>query len=293
MKTQTVNISIPDPLLDAADKQAEREHRNRSELFREALRRYLTEKGSLAFSGTFTSVESKRLSEIVDFAEFGKDKIVALSCAFRPQPNKVIDIFSGNSSVVQLIENPPTFRHAGWDLQTLDRAKPMVGEYLQVANGDRKAIRVFRDGQIIAAGDSNFFGHGVNKDPDQGFALNGLAVAEFITNFVNFSLKFSANLDIPPSSLIFKVRILNPAKEKIKLELVRKGNFPFPETAGEIYLDLVDREVLINLDQELKFEQIAYLLLAEFFYFFGRRDDEFWYVNKETKEVNLDFFKEK
>ncbi len=293
MKTQTVNISIPDPLLDAADKQAEREHRNRSDLFREALRWYLTEKGSVAFSEVFTGTELKRVSEIVDFAAFKDDRIIVLSCVFRPQPNKVVDIFAGNSSVVQLIENPPTFRHAGWDLQTLDRAKPIAGEYIQVANGDRKVVRVFRDGQIIAAGDSNFFGHGVNKDPDQVFALNGLAIAEFLTNFVNFSIKLSEQLDIPASTMIFKVRLLNPTKEKVKLELVRKDGFPFPETAGEIYLDLVDREVVINLEEGKKFERIAYLLLAEFYYFFGRRDDEFWYVNKETKEINLDFFKER
>lgn len=293
MKTQTVNISIPDPLLNAADKQAEREHRNRSDLFREALRWYLTEKGATAFSENFTGVESKRVAEIVDFASFKDDRIVVLSCVFRPQPNKVVDIFAGNSPVVQLIENPPSFRHAGWDLQTLDRAKPIVGEYLQVANGDRKVVRVFRDGQIIAAGNSNFFGHGVNTDPEQGFALNGLAVAEFISNFVNFSIKLSEQLDIAPSSMILKVRLLNPTKEKMKLELVRKGGFPFPETAGEIYLDLVDREVPVSLDQGFKLEQIAYHLLSEFFYFFGRREDEFWYVNKQTKEVDLNFFTDK
>lgn len=293
MKTQTVNISIPDSLLDAADKQAEREHRNRSDLFREALRWYLTEKGSTVFSEVFTGTESKRVSEIVDFASFKDDRIIILSCVFRPQPNRVVDIFAGNSPVVQLIENPPSFRNAGWDLQTLDRAKPIAGEYLQVVNGDRKVVRIFRDGQIIAAGDSNFFGHGVNKEQDQAFALNGLAIAEFITNFVNFSIKLSEQLDITASTMIFKVRLLNPTREKVKLELVRKDGFPFPETAGEMYLDLVDREVLINLDHEFKFEHIAYLLLAEFFYFFGRRDDEFWYVNKDTKEVNLDFFKEK
>lgn len=293
MKTQTVNISIPDPLLGAADKQAEKEHRNRSDLFREALRWYLTEKGTSAFSEVFTGTESKRVSEIIDFATFKDDKIIVLSCVFRPQPNKLVDIFAGNSPIVQLVENPPSFRHAGWDLQTLDRAKPIVGEYLQVANGDRKAIRVFRDGQIIAAGSSDFFGHGVNKDIDQGFALNGLAIAEFIANFVNFSIKLSEQLEIPSSTMIFKVRLLNPTREKIKLELVRKGGFPFPETAGEIYLDLVDREVLVDLDQGLRFEQIAYLLLAEFFYFFGRREDEFWYVNKEMKEIDLKFFTEK
>lgn len=294
MKTQTVNISIPGSLLDAADKQAEREHRNRSDLFRESLRWYLTEKGTVAFSESFTSIESKRVSEIVNFGEFNERKFFVLSCVFRPQPNKITNIFSGDAPVVQLIEKPPVFRNMGWDLQTLDRAKPVAGEYLQVVNGDRKLVRVFRDGQIIAAGDEGFFGHGVNKDSEQSgvYALNGLAVAEFITNFVHFAKKLSECLDTHPSSLIFRIRFMNPNKDKVILKLVRKDGLPFPKTTGEIHLDLADREILVDLDENFKFEKIAYLLLAEFFYFFGLRDDEFWYINKETKEVNLEFFKD-
>ena len=267
MKTQTVNISIPDSLLDAADKQAEREHRNRSELFRETLRYYLTEKGTLAYQESFSVSETKRVSEITNFEGFIERRIIVLSCVFRPQPNKAIDLFSGSSEITKLIENPPVFRHSGWDLQTLDRAKPIAGEYMQVANGDRKVIRVFRDGQILAAGEEGFFGHGVNKDmePEEGYAFNGLAVAEFITNFVNFSKKISEHLDITPSGFIFKIRLLNPKKEKIIVKLVRRDGFPFPDSSREIYLDLADREVVINLEEEFKLEKIAYLLLSEFF----------------------------
>ena len=293
MKAQTVNISIPQTLLDAADQQAEREHRNRSDLFREALRWYLTEKNTLTFSESFTSTESKRIAEIGYVGSFKDNKALILSCVFRPQPNKVNDLFSGDSPVNQLIEKPTSFRHSGWDLQTLDRAKPVAGEYSEVANGDRKVIRVYRDGQIIAIGDSGFFGHNVNKEPGQPYALNGLAVAEFMANFVKFAFEILGYLEISPSSLIFKVRLLNPNKEKMQLKLVRRDNFPFPETVGEIYLDLADREVYVDLEHEVKFEKVAYLLLAEFYYFFGRRENEFWYVNKETKEVNLDFFKDK
>ncbi|HED03687.1 MAG TPA: ribbon-helix-helix protein, CopG family, partial [Candidatus Fraserbacteria bacterium] len=41
MKSVAVHITIPEELLEEVDRQAEQERRNRSELTREALRRYL------------------------------------------------------------------------------------------------------------------------------------------------------------------------------------------------------------------------------------------------------------
>lgn len=41
MASKVINISIPEELLDAADRAAKAESRSRSELIREALRRYL------------------------------------------------------------------------------------------------------------------------------------------------------------------------------------------------------------------------------------------------------------
>ena len=47
MKTKIINISLPDRLLSDADKLAESEYRTRSDLFREALRNYITVRGNL------------------------------------------------------------------------------------------------------------------------------------------------------------------------------------------------------------------------------------------------------
>lgn len=45
MQTQTLNIALPKDLVKMVDKLAKLEYRNRSELIREALRVYLTDKG--------------------------------------------------------------------------------------------------------------------------------------------------------------------------------------------------------------------------------------------------------
>lgn len=41
MRTKTINLALPEDLLEAVDKVAEQEYRSRSELLREALRRYV------------------------------------------------------------------------------------------------------------------------------------------------------------------------------------------------------------------------------------------------------------
>lgn len=43
MKSVATHITIPEELLREMDEQAQREHRNRSEILREAIRRYLEE----------------------------------------------------------------------------------------------------------------------------------------------------------------------------------------------------------------------------------------------------------
>ena len=44
MNTQTLNIALPKDLIKKADQLAKKEYRNRSELIREALRKYIEEK---------------------------------------------------------------------------------------------------------------------------------------------------------------------------------------------------------------------------------------------------------
>lgn len=297
MNTKTINISLPENLLSAADKQAETELRNRSELIREALRTYLVNK-SVSSDDTFSKTERSRVRNILEFANFKQEHIVVLSCVFRPQPNNILNIFGGsNSPVMALMENPPAFRGSGWDLQTLDHAKPVAGEFLEAVNGDRKILRLYRDGQIVFSGDEGFFGYGVNKDEDKdddnpSFSFNGLGIAEVIANFVNFSYKMSEFLSESPSKMILKIEVLNPDKKSLGLKNIVR-NFPWPESVGTMYLDFAQREISVPITKEFKFEKVAYQLLAEVFYFFGLSEDHFWYVNKETKEVDLNFFKER
>lgn len=288
-KNQVINITLSDELLKATDKQAEMEIRNRSELVREAIRMYLKEKNTDEIHQTFTTDESNRVNEIKNFSNFKDFTTFAISCSFRPQPNQIKEIFAGSDSeLIKYIENPISFRNMGWDLRTLGRAKPVAGEYLQITNGDRKIIRVYRDGQIVFAASEDFFGHGMefeNGDENKVFKFNGLATAELISNFVNFSLKIAEFLSSSSTGLIYKVRIFNP--ERKQLELVSTGTFPM--ILGELHMDLADREIFL-LNKNLAPEKIAYNIWAEFNYLFGLSEDKFWHVDMVNKLMKFSEF---
>lgn len=60
MKTKIINISIPGSLLSDADKLAQQEYRTRSELFREALRSYISTRRDLNSIYSYGSERAKK-----------------------------------------------------------------------------------------------------------------------------------------------------------------------------------------------------------------------------------------
>lgn len=291
-KKQVINITLSDELLKAVDKQAEVELRNRSELLREAARMYLLEKNASKSHQSFTDDESNRVNDIKNFSDFGKNTTFSISCSFRPQPNNIEEIFSGRESeLIKYIEDPKSFRNMGWDLRTLGRAVPVAGEYLQITNGDRKIIRIYRDGQIVFAASEDFFGHGTGINEDEVnkiFKFNSMASAELISNFANFSLEIGKHLANETSGIVYKIRIFNPDRKH--LELVAANTFR--EKLGELTLDFADREVYIARE-DLEPQKIAYLVWAEFNYLFGISEDHFHFTNRDKKLMDFEEFNKK
>lgn len=60
MKTKIINISISDQLLSDADKLAEKEYRTRSELFREALRSYISTRNNLSLIYSYGAEQAEK-----------------------------------------------------------------------------------------------------------------------------------------------------------------------------------------------------------------------------------------
>ena len=292
MDNKTFNISMPKALLDAIDKQAEVEFRNRSDLIREATRTYIAQKGGMSVEDSLTLTEESRIKDSLNFSDFLSSPAIVFSCAYRPQPNSIADIFTAGSKAMELIERPPKLRDMGWDLDTLDRARPVAGDYLEVANGKRKLLRLYRDGQHVFSAGMGFFGHAVNGTQDSSSNFNLLSVAELITNFVTFSQSISDSLEKGAGSFVFTIAISNPqpdGQNKKALELMAYDGVG-TEKAGKLELEWAERNIVIQEKDAMSVERIAYLIYSEFCYFFGARSDELWYVNKDNREINKSVF---
>lgn len=87
MASKVVNISLPEELLEEVDQMARREKRSRSELFREAVRRYIEEKLKLALAWervdrqSFTALADSALRRIWD------NEVDAVYDDWKPKPH--------------------------------------------------------------------------------------------------------------------------------------------------------------------------------------------------------------
>jgi len=285
-ENKTVNISLSKALLDAIDKQAQTEFRNRSDLIREAVRTYITSKGGMDDNYKLSTAEKNRIKGAQSFANLKEEPAILLSCVTRPQPNSNEDIFTSGSKTIKLMEDPPRLRRMGWDLQTLNQARLIEGEYLEVTNGERKLLKVYRDGQHVFAAGMDFFGHGVNKDEVERVNLNLLAVAELITNFVIFSRQISDELQKESTAFIFTLTIVNPLDKPVNLMAGRYGT----DKIGELGLAWAERDIVIVNPGAVSDMRMAYQIYAELNYFFGVRTDHFWYADSKKQEMNKEDF---
>ena len=71
-----------------------------------------------------------------------------------------------NNPLYDLLKDPPHLRYSGWNLLTLDRPRIKDGKCWEVKNGDRKTVRIYRDGSLVAVAyaDDSFLGWGSNHE---------------------------------------------------------------------------------------------------------------------------------
>ena len=87
MASKVVNISLPEELLEEVDQMAQREKRSRSELFREAVRRYIEEKMKLALA--WERVDRQSFAALADSAlrRIWDNEIDAVYDDWKPKPH--------------------------------------------------------------------------------------------------------------------------------------------------------------------------------------------------------------
>jgi hypothetical protein len=192
------------------------------------------------------------------------------------QPNQVKHLFElGVGMPNELLEHPPTFRYAGWSLETLDRAKIVGGECLELRNGDRKVLRLHEDGTLAINGaiDDNFLAWG-DRRPDQAVHIHALAIIEFTTGFVYLYNSLIPTLASKPDHLRFHIEIVNGKIDGKLLRIVpfeiNTVGFLFKDGKRELSSENPTYSGTVSLDEfTADLDKIAFEIVSRLFLFFG------------------------
>ncbi len=197
---------------------------------------------------------------------------------------------------MHLLQNPSSFRYAGWDLETLDTPRIVKGEYLEVRNDKRKIITLFEDGTLIAktAADDTFLSWG-SKRNGKGPYLNPVALIEFTYNFVNFYKDLLPHFDKKPKKFNFRVE-LNDAirvddqnsKHEEKLGLVPYGINAYSWRWGLDLQDAPESNMKKDIDatvEELEnfMPYVVYKIIEKVYLWFGLSSEKIPYISQDNK----------
>jgi hypothetical protein len=225
----------------------------------------------------------------------------SITLAAQPaEPTEVVGIFESSSEVRGLLEKPGGLRYAGWDLETLDQAKIVRGEFLEVGTKEYKRIQVHSNGALVArfVADGQFLGHSASDEA--AFAakprLNPLAVIECIANFVDFYrrlLKFHREA-VGSHHFVMAIRdtkvgenrlYMNPFGVNTWARLMDRTQYPAPEDNAELALT-IDRDTITHGPA-----RAAYLLVERLYLWFGVPTNEIPYVIESNSMKMLDLEK--
>lgn len=199
---------------------------------------------------------------------------------------------SSPDSLMHLLEHPGSFRYAGWDLNTLDRAKIVSGDYLEVVNGDRKRIQLYEDGTLIlkVLADHRFLSWGRNYEEFiEKPRLNTLALIEVTTNFVHFYKKVIEFFEKVPEKVRFDLLLKNIIIDGKAMYIV-----PYKPNSLEWLFDnprYESQENEINISLEIftddisnKPSRVSYVLVEKVLLKFGIPVDKIPYTKEDNGE---------
>ena len=221
------------------------------------------------------------------------DQPVFIFAAIPKERTRFKDFFA-DGPVKTLLEKPGELRYAGWDLQTLDQARIVKGEYLEVRNGDRKILDLYEDGTFLARAlaTDDFLGHGSPEKAIPNIRVNSLALIEFSYSFVRFYAQAIEFLEPKPTQVVFGITLEN-AKSDTPLYMLAYGvnssewsaptkEYPAPEGSMKRQVDVS------TSDLQSQPERIAYVLVEKVYTWFGLAPDKIPYVTSRDGNRMLD-----
>lgn len=204
---------------------------------------------------------------------------------------------AGENSIRSLLEKPGELRFAGWDLQTLDQARIVRGEALEVSNGERKVIRVYEDGTLIlrAAINETFLAWGKSREQFLKLPrIHSMALIEITYNFVHFYNKLIPLFSQKPSKIRFIIELKNLFLNEKKVYMTPDGLRAFPKEmdrdAKEAQQENIRQETTVDTTEvEGSVPHTAYKLVEPVYRWFGFYPEQIPFHNQDSKGRFIEF----
>lgn len=206
---------------------------------------------------------------------------------------KVSGLFTtGPGSARQILENPKTFRHNGFDLDTRSRANIVDGECLETSLGDRKRLRLYEDGTFIVQGaaDYSFLGWGP-YEPEFNLKprLNSIAIIEFTSLFIYTYKEVLKKLEPNSSKIKLHMEFRNGAVGNQRLYMspyaVGSIEWMFNEDSHKL-VDKPKAEIFVSCDSIMQdVDHVAYQLVEKLYLLFGMFTNMIPYTANERINV--------
>ncbi|MGE5041298.1 MAG: hypothetical protein ACM3IJ_00150 [Candidatus Levyibacteriota bacterium] len=211
--------------------------------------------------------------------------LLVLAATPKNPKSKIENFFAEEGNIFKLIKDPPYFRYSGWNLLTLDYPKIKGGKSWEVKNGDRKTIRIFEDGTLVAvcSADNSFLGWGREFEEFMETPnLNTLAVIEYVYEFVRLYKELSKHLE--DAIITFQIELKNTTLangKKLSLipHRVKDPLYMFKEDAYKLDGDF-EESIEINIKEEDE-RYAAFKIISRIFINFGIPQDKIPYTSKD------------
>jgi hypothetical protein len=176
------------------------------------------------------------------------------------------------------------------------QAKIVHGEFLEIMDGTRKAIRVYEDGSLVvrASVDPNFLAWGSLDNPTRPQVyMHALASIEFTTAVVYLYKEVVMRLDPQPSELTCSIQLRNTKTDGELLHVVpyklNSYGWVFRNDAGAVDGENVEKAFTLKTAELLSDpDAAAFRLVERLFLFFGIGPDRVPYALGEADVRRID-----
>jgi|GEM_PF-920571 len=177
-------------------------------------------------------------------------------------------------SIYNKIRCPGSLRYAGWSLETLDTPKIISGQYIQACNGERKTLRLYRDGALFFAADQGFW---LWPKEEQG-KINCLGVVESVYNFVNLYNDVLKDFNVKTIKGFLKFGVFNYHQDNVPSFLCA-GSLASVDYQFATNPKVAPEDQYISPSYSFDFSEmsvpvIAYNLVKEIYLWFGIMEGE-------------------